>query len=122
MSDFARYPRTLAELAVSTAPTPVGVLRTAAGLAAQMNDHEIWAEMFRTVADDADTELGWTETPGDRKRVYGGALDYVWVHYGGSCGPIDECSCALGAVLKAALAFLNVEIDGGWTPPLDGAR
>lgn len=107
----ARYPKTLTDLAGSTSPHPVDVLRTAADLAAQMSDHEIWAEMFRAVADDADAELAYAPVPDTR------GLEYAWVHSTGACGPIDECPCALGAVIKAALAFVNIEIDAGVVTP-----
>lgn len=98
------YSKTLTELAVTITPSPVDVLRTAADLAGQMNDHEIWAELFHHAADDADTDLAWSPVPDDR------GLDYAWIHYGASCGPIDECPCTLGAVIKAALAFVNIEV------------
>lgn len=107
----ANFPKTLTELATSTKPHPVGVLRKAAEIASEMNDHEIWAELFATAAEDAETELAYAPVPDSR------GLEHVWVHNSGSCGPIDECPCTLGAVLKASLAFVNVEIDAGAVTP-----
>lgn len=87
-----RYPTTLAGLAVTTNPSPVAVLNRAAELA-----DGAWAEAFRVAADEADTDLQWVPVPDTRD------LDFHWVHYYNSCGPITECPCTFGAVLRAAL-------------------
>lgn len=108
------YPKTMAELAVSTKPSPVELLRAAADLLAEANGYEFLEAMFATAADDADTDLAWSPAPDDR------SLDYAWIHYGGSCGPIDECSCTLSAVIKAALELAAANtpaepVQGTWT-------
>jgi hypothetical protein len=104
------YPKTLTDLAGGIKPTPVDALRAAADLAATTPGSEFLKPLFTAAADDADIDLAWSPAPDDR------SLDYAWTHYGASCGPIDECPCVLGAVIKAALAFLNIADSAAVTP------
>lgn len=109
------YPKTLAELAVSTNPSPVHVLRAAADLTAEMRDYEYFEPMFAAAAVDAESRLVLAPV----RRVDSPEIKLTWMHDAdsGDCGVIDECPCTLGAAIRAALTLVNIELSAGVALP-----
>lgn len=112
---MTRFPKTLADLAVSTNPTPLGVLIEARNLAS----HSPWSDDGKPLADVFSAALAKAES---------GALMYVdfecpncgegcdghqdmWTDEDGCGDPIHECPCLLGVILKIALDLVNAEQD-----------